>query len=95
MNLQEAIVIITEIVWWATASVRIQANQISRAVIIDAANNSLEAELVWVSFKSRWTIAAWNVILGSTHGILSTMVFEVIGNKAWVITFTGIKIAFL
>lgn len=52
----ETIIIFTEKVWWTSASIAIETDQITRTMIIDTAHNFLETQFVRATFMTRWTI---------------------------------------
>lgn len=72
----ETVVVFTEKVWRTSTGVAIKTDEIARAVVIDAADDLFEAQLVWVALVAGRTVALRGVVFREADGVLATFVFE-------------------
>lgn len=96
LTLDEAVVAFTEEAGWTATGVRVEADQVSRAVVSYSTFSNGEANLVRIAFISGRTVTGCLMIFRFANGILSTFTLQLeIGSCAWVITLAIARITFL
>lgn len=95
LTLHEAVVIVAEEGRWAAASVTVQADEISGAVVSDATLSDRQTHFVGVAFEARRTRAGGFVVLGFANRVGATLVFEIALHRARVVALTSSFVAFL